>query len=625
MPSSDTTTPSETRGTAAAPHPRERERLRALHALNVLDTPPSARFDRLTALAATVFDVPTALVSLVAEERQWFLSRCGLEAGESGRDVAFCAHALHEEHLLVIEDARADARFSANPLVTAAPCVRFYAGAVLRDHDGLPLGTLCLISPLPRRFSARERDALVQLAALVANELLPDGAPTRERVRSQLDAQVDPLTRAHAGERFLADVERDLRDGEPTRIGVALVLVAGLEQINEIFGRSVGDEFLVELAARLVDVGERFGAARLGRIGGRRFALSVTTASSSGDERSLADAVERALREPFVTSAGPVSPDLSVGIAFGGALVDRGEVLMEHCRTALPADPLARGLHVALYDERDQLPAHRRLRVAAELHGAIERGDLHLVYQPKIACLDGSIDGLECLLRWQHAELGAIAPPDIINAAVGVNLLVTLDRWVIDTALAQLAEWQRAALPCGTLSANVTGVTLLAAGFVDWLAGRLAHHGIAAGSFELEVLESSLFDDFDAVVQVLDAIRWLDVDISLDDFGTGHSSLAYLRRLPASILKIDRSFVCDLENDPANVALCAGIINLAHELGLSVVAEGVENEHQFVILHAQRCDRVQGYHFSRPVSVDEATRMLARRSPRADGTDARAA
>jgi len=160
----------------AAPHPHEAARLRALHALNVLDRAPSECVDRLTALAASVFGVPVAMVTLVDASRQWFLSRCGLDIEETGRDISFCSHALHEDVMMIVEDAREDPRFATNPIVVEEPFVRFYAGVVLRGRDALPLGTLCLISSDPRAFPEDERRMLVQFGELVSSELVHDGA-----------------------------------------------------------------------------------------------------------------------------------------------------------------------------------------------------------------------------------------------------------------------------------------------------------------------------------------------------------------------------------------------------------------------------------------------------------------
>ena len=587
----------------------EPERLIALHALNVLDKPAEQRFDLITTLAADIFDVPMATVSLVDKDRQFFMSRCGLDITESDRTNSFCSYALFEDVMLVVEDALADPRFATHPFVVNPPHLRFYAGVVIFNREGLPLGTLCLMATESRKFESRDRAVLKQLGALVEGELLPDNTPMQMRVRSQLDAQIDPLTRAYVTERFLTEVEQQKKTASAASWAVAMIVLPGLDQLNDIFGRVVGDELMIEVASRLHHTGSQFDSGVMGRLSGRRFALSVC--SERADIGTvLHDAINRNLGQVFVTSGGELTPDLHAGIASAKPGTNEVEFVLERCRAALATMASAKGSQVVLYDEQHLLPIHRRLRIAAELRSAIDNDVLNVVYQPKVRCSDRVIDGFECLLRWQHAELGPISPLDILDSARDVNQLVALDRWVIEQAIIQRAAWLESSLEAGTLSVNVTGETLLSTDFISWLGQRLEEHGVDAGDMELEVLESSLFEDFDCAVAVLEAIQNLGVGLSLDDFGTGYSSLAYLYRLPISVLKIDRAFISRLEMDTVHRSLCTSIMSMAHDLALSVVAEGVENESQFKILQAFSCDRAQGYLFSRPVSAEDATKLL---------------
>ena len=587
----------------------EPERLNALHALKVLDKPADQRFDRITTLAAAIFDVPMATISLVDTDRQFFMSRCGLDITESDRTNSFCSHALFEDVMLVVEDALKDPRFASHPFVVNAPYLRFYAGVLIFTREGLPLGTLCLMASEPRKFKSHDREILTQLGALVEGELLPDNTPMQKRVQSQLDAQIDPLTRAYVTERFLAEVEQQRKVAGTAPWAVAMIVLPGLDQLNDIFGRVVGDELMIEVASRLIDTGLQFDTSVVGRLSGRRFALSVCS-DKVDIGKALHDAINHDLGQVFVTSGGELSPDLHAGIASAKPDINEVEFVLERCRAALATMASTKGSQAVLYDEQHLLPIHRRLRIAAELRSAIDNDALRVVYQPKVRCSDRLIDGFECLLRWQHAELGHISPLDILDSARDVNQLVALDRWVIDQAISQRAAWQGLSLKAGPLSVNVTGETLLSPDFVSWLSQRLEERGVDAGDMELEVLESSLFEDFDSAIAVLEAIQALGVGLSLDDFGTGYSSLAYLYRLPISVLKIDRAFISRLEMDSVHRSLCTGIMSMAHDLDLSVVAEGVENESQFKILQTFCCDRAQGYLFSRPVSAEDATILL---------------
>lgn len=593
----------------AALHPREQERLRALHTLNVLDSAADSRFDRLTNLAASIFNVEFSLVTLVDENRQWFLSHFGLELTETGRDVSFCSHALHEDVSLVVENMLNDSRFSTNPFVTGAPCIRFYAGIVIRDEEGLPLGTLCLLSSKSREFSSSDHDTLVQLGALVTSELLHDSLRTQRRVRSQLDAKIDPLTRAYAPARFLDSVQQQMDNTNNEPVTMAKIVLPALDRLNHIFGRMVGDELLVELSTRLTLIGKRYDSYILGRPSGRRIALSISGETAQKPNYPLVEAINQALSQPFNTTVGELYLDLHIGIAFGQPDATP-EIILGQCRAVLATTATVRGPQIVIYNEHNQQHVNRRLRIAAELQNALDNDDLHLVYQPKVRCSDRKIDGLECLLRWNHSTLGNISPPDILDAAVEVNKLVALDRWVIDQGIKQRASWLKACLKPGVLSINITGQTLLSPGFVSWLTDRLSLYEVTPSDIELEVLESYIFEDFDQAVEVLHEIKILGISLSLDDFGTGYSSLAYLYRLPISVLKIDRAFVSQLEEDNVHKSLCKSILSMAHDLSLSVVAEGVETEKQFAILKDLKCDRVQGYLFSRPVSAKDIVQIL---------------
>ena len=328
--------------------------------------------------------------------------------------------------MLIVENALEDRRFATNPLVTGAPFVRFYAGVVLHGPDRLPLGTLCLIAPEPRGFDAAAQEILAQLGALVEDELLPDSDPMRHRLRSQLDARLDPLTRALAAPRFMADAEARLGIGDPGQTSLALITVTGLDRLNDIFGRSVGDEVLLELAARLRRIGEGYGAHLLGRLSGRRFALQLegTAALGTGADAS---------RDSRVRS-GRAVPRRTAGIAprtcaWGSPREGKRRNGWSLCSSAAAPRWRARRRAAGCRSRATTSPIRSRCDGACASppsFRARSRGDaLHLVYQPKVRCLDRRIDGFECLLRWQHDELDRVSPLEILEVAQDINRLVT--------------------------------------------------------------------------------------------------------------------------------------------------------------------------------------------------------
>ncbi|MEM6708907.1 MAG: sensor domain-containing phosphodiesterase [Pseudomonadota bacterium] len=588
---------------AAAPHPSEAERLAALVATGLLDSPPSQRFDRLTALAADVFNVPTALISLVDANRQWFLSRCGLDAEETPRDQAFCAHALHEDEILVVEDACEHPVFRLNPLVQGEPGIRFYAGAVLRDARGLPLGTLCLIDLEARPFDVAQRRRLLALAEVVRDELLRGQDAPSSRVETELERSRDPITSAFWGPAFFEAINR-ARPRDYDRYALAYLRIDNLDLLNESFGRMVGDEMLRSLSIRLQSCLRAGGEPVLGRLDGSNLVALVwrgMAAVETADE--LLGRMKQCLGGPVQTTTLTVEPQLTLVAAEDSINV---ETVRDAVRLAqFTADRAGGqpGFNAQAVTPGARAAVRTRFELVRDLGSALADDALHLMFQPKIDNFTGQIVGYECLLRWDHPNFGFIPPPEIISIAQEANQLYALERWVIRTALTQAQQWRSALADFPPISVNLTGSTLLMPGFADWLLEEHARRNVAPECLDIEVVESSMFEEFEQIVATMTRIRGLGISFSLDDFGTGFSSLAYLRRLPVSTLKIDKAFVDDVVQDQRAAALCAGIIGMARDLGIQTVAEGVETELQRLVLKALRCDQIQGYLISPPVAA----------------------
>ncbi len=612
------TTPSG--AVAPEPHAREEQRLSVLHALNLLDSAPDPRFDRITNLAADVFDVPIALISLVDENRQWFLSRCGLEETETGRDESFCGHALHETDILVVEDATEDDRFATNPLVTGGPNIRFYAGAVLEADDGLPLGTLCLIDTKPRSLSVAERRRLVKMARLTRAELLPNSNAMYQRSEAQLAAQVDPLTNARWTQPFLEAVDEALeKDGAngtagSNEHGVAVMIminVPKLEQINNVFGRMTGDEILLEVCRRLQTACSAFGTPVTGRLGGHRLAAFLIGPGTSDTLGDLKQRLRSVYEAPYKTKGNVRSVNLQVGLCEIDGTLATGAEAIDRCRLVMNDMDMREELAVEVCSADKLEPHNRRANLASGLRVALENDELELHFQPKVGVESRALAGFESLLRWTHPDFGYIPPPDVVDAAEEVNLSNELDRWVVRTAIAQISAWQDSGQFHGPVSVNINGLSLFSDDFSGWLSDTLAEFDVAAKWIDLEIVESSIFNDFDATIAAMTAVTELGATFSLDDFGTGYSSLAYLQELPVQSLKIDRSFVNSIVEDQKQAALCHSVVTIGRDMGMQTIAEGVETEHQYLILRAYRCPMIQGYYFAKPLPPGDATAMLS--------------
>ena len=250
-----------------------------------------------------------------------------------------------------------------------------------------------------------------------------------------------------------------------------------------------------------------------------------------------------------------------------------------------------------------------RLSLSNALHHAIEGNELRLHYQPKVDCSTGEVCGVEALVRWQHPQRGLIPPDQFISLAEGSGLIKPLTVWVLETALRQCRAWHEAGLPL-TMSVNLSMHTVHDNHLPEMIAGMLGRYGVAPDSLVLELTESALMLDPAGVLDVLARLSALGVRIAIDDFGTGYSSLSYLKRLPVHEVKIDKSFVFDVEADGKDAAIVRSVVAMAHALGMDVVAEGVENEDAWHVLRALGCDVAQGYHLSRPLPLEDLERWL---------------
>ncbi len=556
--------------------------------------------------------MPTALISLVDVDRQWFLSRVGLDVCETSRDAAFCGHTLLSRETMVVEDTHSDPRFADNPLVLGEPHIRFYAGALIRDSIGLPLGTLCLIDQTPRRFGAEDERRLIVLAELVRDELVPDTASAASRARSQLTASVDPLTKLRWQRAFYDAVDEHIAQHGGAATRFVAVSVSNLTYLSSVFGRPVGDEILIEVTNRLELACRAHSRIRLGRLSGRRFGVFLSKGPAGSSSVELESRLVSLLGRPVDTDAGALSPDIHIGVADGDAGVTSCKDGIERCYVALAGATETRGVVSAVFQAHHRESLHREHRIAGELKRALGNDSLEMFYQPKVDAVNEGIAGFEALLRWDHLELGQVRPMEIMRAAERINFIHGVDHWTVRRTLRQLAKWRALGLDYGRVSVNIVGATLTTPGFCDWLQATLEEFDTPQYHLDLEIVESSVFDDFEAVVGVMQDVVALGVTFSLDDFGTGHSSLAYLRRLPVATLKIDRSFVAGMLDHPRDAALCSGIIAIARDLGLITVAEGVETVAQCEVLRSYLCDQLQGYHFAKPMSPGAATKYLQR-------------
>ena len=383
-------------------------------------------------------------------------------------------------------------------------------------------------------------------------------------------------------------------------VGVA-VLHLGLDNfrpVNDGYGHRVGDALLCEVAARLTALAG--DPLALCRVGGDEFAM-VLVGHDSDAARARAQAVAAELGRPFHCEALDLRLSISVGFAL---YPDHGgrPRLVPHAALAMRSVKLAGGDGVAAYDPTMATDLRGQAELLQDLRRAIERAELRLVYQPKIDATSMQVTAVEALLRWQHPQRGMVSPAVFVPLAERHGLIDALGRWVLTEACRQAADWRTQGLRM-RVAVNLSGQQLRHEDFVPWLERELRQHSIPPGRFTVEITESVAMEDTEATREAFERLRRAGLHVSIDDFGTGHSSLASLRQLPAAELKIDRAFVTDLPSDSNAMAIARAIVQMAQSLGLRVVAEGVETEGQRDALVALGCHELQGYLFARPMSA----------------------
>lgn len=516
------------------------------------------------------------------------------------RGIAAGGHGLRvlptDRHVL-IEDAQ-------SPRLDAA--VRaVLAGCGVHAQIAVPLGAgpwgrLVLHSCQPQAFDADEIALLERLGADIDHAL--DFISKSERL--EFLAYHNSLTGLPNRTAF-----RDLLGArlEQAPQVIALVDIANFHNFNDSRGHEFSDELLRAVGRRLLD---SFGPEMLlAQLGDERFALALPDPGAIGETvRQMEALFEHSSRQPFSVHGEEIYVDLRCGVLQAPRHGIDAEAVERNALSAL-AEARNRHQRVTAYCEEFSNRAHKRLRLERELRHAIDTEQFDIFLQPKFNARSNSLTGAEALLRWRHPEHGLVSPADFIPVLEDTGLIVPAGRWVLRSVLAISRRWRECGHAGLRIAVNVSARELRQEGFVADISALLQEQG-PDHDLDIEITESLLMDDIDRSIVVLQALRDQGCSVSIDDFGTGYSSLYYLSRLPADVLKIDRSFVAGLAYSPESLALVTNTISLAHSLGLRVVAEGVEEEEQSKLLRLLRCDELQGYLLGRPLPVAEFERKF---------------
>jgi diguanylate cyclase (GGDEF)-like protein/PAS domain S-box-containing protein len=380
--------------------------------------------------------------------------------------------------------------------------------------------------------------------------------------------------------------------------------------INDSLGHTIGDLLLVGIAERL-KLNLRPGDT-VARLGGDEFTVLIEDIIDENEAIQVAERIQKELEVPFALSGREVFTTVSMGIAPSTTGYERAEDILRDADTAMyRAKSLGKARYV-IFDKAMHARAINLLQLETDMRRALERGEFGIHYQPIVALEDFHLRGFEALVRWQHPERGFISPMDFIPVAEETGMITYLGEWVLREACLQMEKWQKAfpAKPPLFMSVNLSGKQFSQSNLIKRVGYILGETGINPTSLKLEITESVVMENIELATEMLRQLRALGVKLSIDDFGTGYSSLSYLHRFPIDTLKIDRSFVTRMSENNENTEIVRTIIVLAQNLGMDVVAEGVETNDQLVLLRQLGCENGQGYFFSKPVNSAGAERII---------------
>ncbi|MEQ9724579.1 EAL domain-containing protein [Pseudomonas sp. WHRI 8822A] len=565
----------------------------------LVESNSDAFLDEVVKIAALYFKTPICLITILDRKRQWFRARVGTDLQETPRADSFCAYSVAIGDSVEVCDAQQDERFRCNPLVTGEPGIRYYAGVPLVLDGGLVLGNLCVIDTQPRPLmSAADKAMLEQIARLATTRL--------DEMRAA--AFIDGTTGLYNHAKLDEDIGDAIDRGEnPLAVAIELVSPA---QLNDML-KSLGFQFLTDFTLSVKNLLRSLLPAswELYKISALRFACAVP-----GNQLEQAQAVFATLLDAFSKPIHcqelPVLPQVGIGVL----RLEPGAVPDDWMRLIVCAADEARssGQGWAYYDEQMDAAQQRSNRLLNDLADAVRADDqLRLVFQPRVDLNTGACLSVEALLRWAHPTLGEISPAEFIPLAEKTPLIHAVSFWVISQAIHQIDAWRREGADL-KVAINVSAADLNNDHLTDEIVRLLARNELDGSCLEVEFTESALVGDFSVVITQIERLQAMGVEIAIDDFGSGYSNWSYLRDIPANTVKLDRSFMEDLQPGKKDWNIVRALISLARELGQRVVAEGIETERTLKIIRDWGCQEAQGFYISRPLEAGDLLAWLSR-------------
>ncbi|WP_225920150.1 putative bifunctional diguanylate cyclase/phosphodiesterase [Pseudomonas vanderleydeniana] len=553
----------------------------------------------VVSLLCAYFDVPIALVSVIDRDYQIFKARIGLALERTPKEMSICANGLCQDTVLEICDALADVRTVDNPLVTGDPYIRYYAGALLEVKPGLSVGRLCIIDRKSRAaLSERDQELLRNAAQVVVSRL--------QSIHQQ--NFYDSITGLPNRRRF----EADLHDADTLAGQVAVFIepisASGMDRLVKALGLEFFTHFMLAVKEVLLDVLP--ASSRLYRVSTLSFLTLVEPREAASLPGKL-DEIVRALGRPLHCGNVPVFADVAISVLELGVEVDASLDSLRLMASMTDAARLSEHRWLG-YDPLVDASLRRSATLLNDLEAALIATDqLRLVYQPRVGLANNRCVAVEALLRWTHPTLGPISPAEFIPLAETTASIRGITRLVVRHVCAQQAKWRAQGLEL-IVSLNISALDLGDGHLFEDLTRALEVYDVDPRHIELEFTESALVTDFEMVHQQLQRFRDLGVAIGIDDFGSGYSNWVYLRRIPATSVKLDRSLLANLQPGNNEWHIIRNLISLLRDLSLTVVAEGIETDLHHHLLRGWGCDQGQGYYYAKPMPAEALMEWLQR-------------
>ena len=537
-----------------------------------------------------------------------------MSTDELGGDDAVRATVVSSENGVVI--ARTTHDVSHRAYLEARGLVDLVAVPVFQS--GVIVGTLAAHNRLGDVSSFDDED--VKVFATLAHHVgtAIENARLIERLRTEVSQKEyqslhDTLTGLGNRDLFVARTDDALRESRAGGWSVAVMLMDlnRFKDVNDTLGHHHGDLLLQQVARRIGTVLPEPGM--IARLGGDEFVVLMPQIRNQAQAQEIALDIQTALQEPFIVDRMQLAVSAAIGIAVAPAHGTEVSALLQHADIAMYNAKENGDGGVEVYDPDQNRHSTRRLALAAELQTAIADGMLEVFYQPKAELATGALVGVEALVRWEHPKHGPIPPDEFVPLAEGTGQMRAMTSLVLDRVLGQVAAWREIGIDLA-VSVNLSVRSLIDLDFAGQLDGMCRAHGVEPNVLVLEITETQMMADPARTIRMLERLASLGIELSVDDFGTGYSSLSYLQRLPVHEIKVDKSFVLGMTADDANTKIVRSIVDLGHNLGLRVVAEGVEDRITWEALATFGCDIGQGYYLSRPLPGPQLTSWLRTQS-----------